>query len=135
MVSLNIALETTRGRILVVDDDPLIGELLATWFEREGFEVEIAKDGHAGLLSFFAGHFDLIFTDFRMPRMNGLELATQVRQIDSMVPIVLLTGEAYTLEADAAMRAGISRVVSKPFKVNELLTCLGLMAARWPPAA
>lgn len=135
MVSLNIRLETTRGRILVVDDDPLIGELLTTWLEQEGFEVQNAQDGHAGLLAFFAGHFDLIFTDFRMPRLNGLELATQVRKIDPMVPIVLLTGEAYTLEADAAMRAGINRVVSKPFKFNELLTCLGLMKARWHPAA
>lgn len=135
MLSRNLAPKAARGRILVVDDDPLIGELLVMLFEQEGFEVQTAQDGCAGLIAFSEDHFDLIFTDLRMPRMTGLELAAAVRKVDSMVPIILVTGEANTLGAEVATQVGISRVVSKPFTLDELITCLSLMEANWPPAA
>ncbi len=134
-MSPSLALRASRGRILVVDDDPLIVELLVTLFEQEGFEVQTAQDGCAGLLTFFTSHFHLIFTDFSMPRMNGLELAARVRRVDSMVPIILLTGEVNALAAEAATQAGINRVIPKPFKLDELRNCLGLVRAEWPPAA
>ncbi|MBZ0170478.1 acetoacetate metabolism regulatory protein AtoC [Candidatus Methylomirabilis lanthanidiphila] len=135
MVSLNVALETARGRILVVDDDPFIGELLAVLFEQEGFEVQIAQDGCAGLLAFSEGHFNLIVTDFSMPRMTGLELAAAVRKTDPLVPIILVTGEANAIDAKAARQVGINRVIPKPFKLDELRKCVGLVRAKWPPAA
>lgn len=135
MLTRNVALKTTMARILVVDDDPLIVELLVSVFEQEGFEVQTAQDGHAGLLAVSKNHFDLIFTDFHMPRMTGLELAAAVRKVDQAVPLILLTGEAHALEPEAVTRSGITRVVPKPFKLDELRRCLGLMSAHWPPAA
>lgn len=114
-------LKDTRLKVLVVDDDPSLRELLAVFLEQVGFEVRTAQDGQAGLNALGECHFDIIFSDFRMPGMTGLEMATRVRRIDPAIPIILVTGEPYALEAEALAQAGIRQVLRKPFMVNELL--------------
>src|SRR5574337_2223197 len=114
-------LKEQRGRILVVDDDPVLRELLTVFLEERGYEVQEAQDGQAGLVAFTQGGFDLIFTDFRMPGMSGLEMAAAMRRSDPVVPIILVTGDVYTLEVGAAIQAGISRVLPKPFKPSEII--------------
>lgn len=114
-------LNNARQKILVVDDDPSLRELLAEFLERRGFEVRTAQDGRAGLNAMGECHFDVILSDFRMPGMSGLEMAAVVRQTDPTIPIILITGDAYTLESEAVTRAGITRVLPKPIKLNELL--------------
>jgi CheY-like chemotaxis protein len=114
-------LNDARQKVLVVDDDPLLRELLANFLEQLGFEVRTAQDGHAGLNALNTCHFDIILSDFRMPGMSGLEMATIIRQTNPAIPIFLITGDAYTLETEAVVRAGITRVLPKPLKLNELL--------------
>ncbi len=114
-------LNDTRQKILVVDDDPSLRELLTEFLERGGFEVRTAQDGRAGLNALGECRFDVILSDFRMPGMSGLEMAAIVRQTDPTIPIILITGDAYTLESEAVARAGITRVLPKPIKLNELL--------------
>lgn len=117
-------LNDARQKILVVDDDPLMRELMADYLEAVGFEVRTAQDGSAGLDALGKYHFDIILSDFRMPGMSGLEMAALVRQTDSTIPIILITGDAYTLESEAVSRAGITRVFPKPIRLDELLsTC------------
>ena len=114
-------LNDTRQKILVVDDDPSLRELLAEFLERGGFEVRTAQDGRAGLNALDRCHFDLILTDYRMPAMTGIEMAAVIRRSDTVTPIILITGDFYELDLEMVARAGITRVLPKPIKLNELL--------------
>ena len=123
-----LQLNTARQKVLVVDDDRSLRELLADYLEMAGFEVRTAPDGRAGLNALGKCHFDLILTDYRMPGMTGLDMAAVVRQTNSTIPIILITGDAYELESEAVARAGITRVLAKPLKMNELLNMCSIAA-------
>jgi CheY-like chemotaxis protein len=114
-------LHDARQKILVVDDDGMLRELLATYLERVGFEVHTAPDGRAGLTACGESHFDLILTDYRMPAMTGLEMAACIRRSDAVTPIILITGDSYTLDPEVVAQAGITRVLPKPIQIHELL--------------
>ena len=109
-----------RDRILLVDDDEVIRRLLARAFRDSGFEVEEAGDGVAGLKAFSAAvhPFDLVVTDSRMPRMIGAHLAEQLRQLDSELPIIHLSGSHGP--AAKCMPLGVPTFY-KPFSINRLL--------------
>ena len=117
-------LNDARQKILVVDDDCTLRELLADYLERVGFEVRTAPDGRAGLDALDGCHFDLILTDYRMPAMTGIEMAAVIRRSDTVTPIILTTGDFYELNAEIVAQAGITRMLPKPLKLNELLTCV-----------
>jgi len=114
-------LNGARQKILVVDDDPSLRELLQVFLERVGFEVRTAEDGHAGLNALGTCHFDIILTDYRMPAMTGIEMAAFIRRSDTVTPIILITGDSYALDPEIVARAGITQVLPKPLKLNELL--------------
>lgn len=128
----NQELKESRGRILVADDDPLIRELLVHFLQGAGFEVRPTPDGPTALATFSAEHFDLIFTDFHMPGMTGLEVAAAVRKTNSIIPIILVTGEVFVPEPKALVQAGISRMLSKPFRLDDVRSCLDLMKVFTP---
>lgn len=121
-------LQAARQKVLVVDDDHALRELLAVHLERVGFEVYTAPDGRAGLQALGESHFDLILTDYRMPTMTGLEMAACIRRSDTTTPIILITGDSYTLDPEVIARAGITRVLPKPLKINNLLNMYSLNA-------
>jgi adenylate cyclase len=106
-----------RARILVVDDDPHNRDLLCRRLERNGFEVESARDGIDGLRKIEAGDFDLVMLDVMMPGMNGLEVLERVRRTRSMseLPIVLATALAETEDAVEGLASGANDYVTKPF--------------------
>ncbi len=114
-------LNDTRQKILVVDDDCTLRELLADYLERMGFEVRAVPDGRAGLNALDGCHFDLILTDYRMPAMTGIEMAAVIRRSDTVTPIILITGDFYELDLEMVARTGITQVLPKPLKLNELL--------------
>ncbi len=117
-------LNGARQKILVVDDDCSLRELLAYYLEGVGFEVRTAPDGRAGLNALDGCHFDLILTDYRMPAMTGIEMAALIRKSDTVTPIILITGDFYELDPEIVAQAGITRMLQKPLKLNELLTCV-----------
>ena len=129
MITTGQELKNPPGRILVVDDDPNVVGVLKYVLQQQGFEVHGAPDGLSALAAFRGGRFDMIFTDFSMPRMTGLELAALVRKLDPDIPIILITGHAHALDPEAVARAGLSRVLAKPFQLDELLACLSLLTA------
>lgn len=120
MIDKSQELPDPRRRVLVVDDDPAIRAFLTDFLEQQDFEVRTTQDGRTALAVFDTERFDLLLVDFQMPGMTGLEVATKVRKTDPDIPIGLITGTASTLEAEAVVQAGVSRVFPKPFSLEEL---------------
>ena len=108
------------GRVLVVDDDPEIRALLSDFLTVQHFEVKTACDAETALALFQPGRFDVLLVDFQMSGMTGLELAAVVRKQDPLIPIALITGSAKMLTAQEISQAGITRMFSKPFDLNEI---------------
>lgn len=117
-----------RQKVLVVDDDPFFRELLTDLLEPVGYDVWTAHDGLAGLDALYNGPFDLILTDYRMPGMTGIEMAAFIRRSDPVTPIILITGDSYTLDPEIVARAGITRVLPKPLKIDDFLKKYSLTA-------
>ncbi|MEN3316084.1 MAG: hypothetical protein V7605_2318 [Acidimicrobiaceae bacterium] len=112
-----------RTRVLVIDDDPVILELLRINFEIEGFEVISACDGQEGLRRAGVDHPDVILSDIMMPRLDGLQLLARLRgdPATADVPVVLLSAKAQLAEVDRGMALGADDYVTKPFDPLELL--------------
>ena len=110
------------ARILLVEDDPSIREVTAIGLRNAGFTVETADDGRAGLDRFEAAGpaFDLVLLDVMLPRMDGLEVAREIRRT-STIPIVMLTARADTIDVVVGLEAGADDYVRKPFEVPELV--------------
>ncbi len=106
--------------ILLVEDDPSIREVTAIGLRNAGFTVETAVDGRAGLDRFMAGGIDLVLLDVMLPRMDGLEVAREIRRT-STSPIVMLTARADTIDVVVGLEAGADDYVRKPFEVPELV--------------
>ena len=111
----------SKARILVVDDEESIRDVLFDILDGEGHEVLLVEDAEQGLEAFGVGAFDLVFTDLGMPGMNGLEFSTAIRARDSKVPIGLLTGWGTNVDKQDVKRAGVSRLLAKPFDFEDVL--------------
>jgi len=109
------------GRILVIDDETSIAQLLEDALTGVGHTVEIAISGKEGVEMATVSEFDLVMTDLGMPDMSGWEVATTIRQERPEVPVILVTGWGTTLDKDEVERCGISAVIHKPFEIQELL--------------
>ncbi|MEQ1851348.1 MAG: response regulator [Chthoniobacteraceae bacterium] len=102
-------------RVLVVDDDPMIREVICAYLSEDGYSVELAANGREGLEKFCAGKFDLVLTDRTMPEMNGDQLAKEIKKRKPKVPVVLLTGHGDMMAATGEKPEGVDIVMSKPF--------------------
>ncbi|HET7494867.1 MAG TPA: response regulator transcription factor [Candidatus Limnocylindrales bacterium] len=108
------------ARILLVEDDPSIREVTAIGLANAGFTVDTADDGRAGLDRFGAATYDLVLLDIMLPRVDGLEVAREIRRT-SIVPIVMLTARTDTIDVVVGLEAGADDYVKKPFEVPELI--------------
>jgi len=102
-------------RILVVDDEAPLREILSEMLEHQGHEVRLAGSGHEALELFDAEKFDAVFTDIGMPGMNGLELSRSINERDSRVPIAVITGWGNEVDLQEQSAAGVNWIVAKPF--------------------
>ena len=111
------------GTVLVVDDDPVIVNLLRVNFEIEGYEVLTATAGEAGLAQARSGLPDVIVLDVMMPGMDGIEVANRLRGDEGTrhIPIILLSAKAQSADVQAGL-AVADEYVTKPFEPLELLT-------------
>jgi len=109
--------------ILIVEDDPLIAEVLTSLLEAAGHRVEAATDGASGLDRILAGGIDLVLLDLMLPEIDGLELCRRVRARESAdyVPIIMLTALASDAQRHAGFAAGADDYLTKPCTLDELL--------------
>lgn len=110
-----------RGRILVIDDEPPIAQLLEDALTADGHAVELAVSGRDGVRLAETTAFDLVLSDLGMPDMTGWEVASRIRTSRPGTPVVLVTGWGTTLDEDEIERSGVTAVVHKPFEIADLL--------------
>src|SRR4051812_34541561 len=109
------------ARILVVDDQEMMRDSLATTLVREGHEVVAAGDGAAAVTRLSSGtRFDLLITDLKMPKMTGMELLAEVKKLRPELPVVLMTAFASVNTAVEAMKLGAYDYIQKPFDGDEI---------------
>ena len=113
--------EKSRTRLLVVDDEDFVRELLADILEGEHCDIYLAEGGNEGLSAFKEMKFDGVFTDVGMPGMSGWELAREIRQINKNVPIAVITGWGEAVGSHEQKAAGVDWVVAKPFTADRIL--------------
>lgn len=112
--------ETTKGRILVVDDDPRYVRLIQVNLEASGYTVLVARDGEEAIVSTASAGPDLVLLDIMMPNVNGYTACKKIREF-SNVPIVMLTALGETEDKVKGLDMGADDYVTKPISVQELL--------------
>jgi two-component system response regulator MtrA len=112
-------MEHMRARILVVDDDPALAEMLTIVLRGEGFDSAVVRDGSRALDAFREVRPDLVLLDLMLPGLSGLDVCKQIRG-ESGVPIIMLTAKTDTVDVVLGLESGADDYVMKPFKPKEL---------------
>ncbi|MCD8029916.1 MAG: response regulator transcription factor [Bacteroides sp.] len=107
-------------RILVVEDEQRVAELLQRGLEETGYQVSLAYDGQMGLRLFRSGEYQLVISDIILPKMDGFELCKEIRQINTKIPILMLTALGTTNDKLEGFDAGADDYMVKPFDFREL---------------
>ena len=122
-----------QHRVLIVDDERPIRELLARFLSKRGFDVDIAADGKDALEKLYGDKPHLLLIDIRMPIMGGAELMEWVAHLDIDVPVICaMSGVASDEEVADALRSGVADFFPKPLKLEELLSCIRRRLAEVP---
>jgi two-component system response regulator MtrA len=109
-----------KGRVLVVDDDPALAEMLGIVLQGEGIEASFVTDGDEALRAFHSYDPDLVLLDVMLPGTDGIDVCRQIRA-ESVVPIVMLTARTDTVDVVLGLESGADDYVVKPFKPKELV--------------
>ena len=117
-------------KVLVVEDDKNIADLLQLYLEKEGYEVTVAADGGQGLEKFRADGPDLVLLDVMMPVMDGYELVKLIRA-ESKTPVIMLTAKAETDDKVTGLRSGADDYITKPFEMKEVLARIEAVLRRF----
>ena len=112
---------SSKGIIHIIDDEPVIHDVLAHLLTSEGYEVEISASGEEALEKFPSRSFDVILLDLLMPGMDGIEVLRRVKKIDPLAGVIIITAYGSVESAIAAMKIGALDYVQKPFKHDDLL--------------
>jgi two-component system response regulator PilR (NtrC family) len=108
------------SRILIVDDEASLRDMLAFFFHKRGFEVLTASNFTEGQAAALRSPPDVILCDIRMPDGNGLDLLRRVKTESPKTPVIMITAHTSTKDAIEAMKAGAVDYIAKPFDVEEL---------------
>ncbi len=124
----------TNKRLLVVDDDEQIRELLTFDIAQSGYVVDSAKDGEEGLKKALENNYDLILLDVMMPKMNGYDVCKNIRLVKPNVPILMLTAKGTISDKTEGFDCGADDYLVKPFDVQEVLLHIRALLRRLEPS-
>jgi len=110
-----------KKRLLIVDDDPQIVDLLEFDISHSGYHVEVAHDGAEGLNKAVNNDYDLILLDVMMPKMNGYEVCENIRKVKPAIPILMLTAKGEIDDKRTGFNSGADDYLVKPFDIQEVL--------------
>ena len=117
-------------KILVIEDEKLLADSIKSLLEKKGFQVETVYDGESGAQYAELGIYDLLILDVMMPKMDGLEVARQVRRQRCNTPILMLTARSDVQDRIAGLNAGADYYLTKPFDSGELLASINALLRR-----
>lgn len=117
-------------KILVIEDEKLLAQSIKTVLESKGFDVEVVYDGETGAQYAELGVYDLLILDVMMPKMDGYQVARQVRADRCTTPILMLTAKSGLEDRIAGLNAGADYYLTKPFDIRELLACINALLRR-----
>jgi len=115
---------SSKGIIHIIDDEPVIHDVLAQLLTSEGYEVESSSSGEEALEKFPSQSFDVILLDLLMPGMDGIEVLRRIKRIDPLAAVIIITAYGSVESAISAMKIGALDYVQKPFKHDDLLLVL-----------
>lgn len=123
-------MEDFQKRILIVDDDDEIRELLEFDVAQSGYFVDVAKDGLEGLNKALNNTYDLILLDVMMPKMNGFDVCKTIRQAKLAIPILMLTAKGTIYDKTEGFDCGADDYLVKPFDIQEVLLRIRVLLKR-----
>ena len=123
-----------QRRILVVDDEPLVCDAVRMMLAFDGHHVETTGSGKEALALLDQSKFDVVITDFKMPEMQGDELAAAIKARYPTQPVVMITAYAEMLQSSGDPMTGVDFVISKPFLLENLREAIAKVAPRTPDA-
>ena len=122
-------------RVLVVDDEAMVRDVLARYLARDGFEVETVGDGEAALAAFETVRPDLILLDLMLPRVDGFEVFRRLREAGAASPVIMLTARGEVTDRIVGLEIGADDYVSKPFSPKEVVARVRAVLRRSRAAA
>ena len=117
-------------KILLAEDDPNLGLLLVDLLNREGYTVNLCKDGEQALLDFEKQTFDFCLLDVMMPKKDGFEVAKLIRQSNALIPIIFITAKSLKEDRLKGYGLGADDYITKPFDEEELLCKIQVIVRR-----
>src|SRR6186713_3013662 len=115
------AAAATRPRVLVVDDEASIRDLLSKTLALAEYDVDLAPDGRSALERLRIIPYDLLITDLKMPGVDGLTVIKEARRLKTDIPVIIITGFSTEASAIEAVNLGVSGYLTKPFRVPRVL--------------
>jgi CheY-like chemotaxis protein len=113
-----------KDTILIIDDEPIVGDALKTILVDRGYQVTVVRTGGEGLDQIRKQRFDFAITDFRLPDMNGLQVMSGIREMDTGIPLIMITAYRTPEIVTESKRLGALEVLAKPFFPADILRLL-----------
>jgi two-component system, OmpR family, alkaline phosphatase synthesis response regulator PhoP len=117
-------------RILIVEDDHDLTELITTHLHQEGFDAIATHDGESGLKTYNGSKWDLVILDWMMPGMSGLDVLREIREKDSHTPVLMLTARGEEADKVLGLELGCDDYMTKPFSLRELVARINVLCRR-----
>jgi excisionase family DNA binding protein len=127
--------DTSRPRILVVDDEQAVRDLLVKTLAEAQWDVDAAPDGPTALEYMRGADYDLLITDLRMPGMDGLSVIREARRKSVDMPIIVVTGNSTEASAIESINLGVTGYLTKPFRMQRVLQIAARAMGETPPEA
>ena len=124
-----------KPKVLVVDDEPIVREVLGRYLVKDGFDVDLASDGEAGVVAFEGGQPDLVLLDLMLPKLDGFQVFELIRS-KGQTPVIMLTAKREEHDRIAGLDMGADDYVSKPFSPSEVVARVRAVLRRtqeWTP--
>jgi len=122
-----------NDKLLIVEDDLRVSDVLKRGLEEAGFEVSLAFDGEMGLKLFSLGKYNMVISDIMLPKMDGFELSKEIRKMNGDIPILMLTALGETDDKLDGFNSGADDYMVKPFDIRELEARIRILLKRKKP--
>ncbi|NQW27181.1 MAG: response regulator transcription factor [Flammeovirgaceae bacterium] len=120
----------SKAKLLIVEDDPNLGQILQEYLTMKGFSATLRSDGESGLHAFYDAQFDLCLLDLMMPKKDGFSLAKDIRKVNVEIPIIFVTAKSMQEDVLKGFNLGGDDYVTKPFSMEELLVRINAVLRR-----